>query len=76
MPQADDLAVLWGLAIGLLFYTCVVLGCVKVCQCPWLVDDVLEADNIGLPSRLLPGGDDGSDEEEVVGARTDGPQDV
>jgi len=75
----DDLAILAGVLVSLLFYTCLVLGFVKVCRCTWLDDDdaILDSDNIGLPSRLLPEARmESGEEDEIVGLGMDGPQNV
>jgi len=35
----DNAAVLVGVLVALLFYTCFVLSCVKLFQCKWVVED-------------------------------------
>jgi hypothetical protein len=85
----DDLAIITGSLIGVLFYTCAVLGCVKVYQCRWLINeyddyDATDDDAPTLRGPLLEenGGDD-DEEADVVACRRRreavvmaGPQDV
>lgn len=70
----DDLATAVGALIGILFYTCVVLGCARAFQCWWLLRDDFDdagddAEQIAplhghlLPHAVVAG------EEEIIMAR-------
>ena len=79
----DDLAIITGSLIGVLFYTCAVLGCVKVYQCRWLIDDYDDCDDAAPPPLQGPLLEEDGDDEGVVACRRRretvvmaGPQDV
>ena len=82
----NDLAILCGALVGVLCYTCAVLGCVKIYQCDWLLDewdDNAPDDDDDAPNgrqlnnALLPATEtsDAGQEEDVI-FEQGGPQNV